>query len=101
MTRLLAAAVVIGAVSLAAASGGEKKMCAKTIEQVLRDHTEELMALIGVVGTAQGLVDDKPCIKVYVVRKTSELEQNIPEVLEGYPVVLQESGEVKSLDGPD
>jgi hypothetical protein len=88
-------------VSLAAASGGETKMCAKTIEQVLRDHTGELMTLIGVVGTAQGLADHTPCIKVYVGKKTPELEQKVPSVLEGYPVVVEEIGQVEALDDLD
>lgn len=76
-------------------------MAARTIEQVLKDHTGELMALTGVVGTAQGLTDDKPCIKVYVVKKTSALGRKIPKALEGYPVVVQETGEIKSLGEPD
>jgi len=73
-------------------------MPARTIEQVLRDHTEELMALIGVVGTAQGLADDRPCIKVYVGKKTPEFEREVPNVLEGYPVVVEEIGQIEALD---
>lgn len=75
----------------------EKQVIAKTIEEVLKDHTEELMSLPGVVGTAQGLCDDKPCIKVYVIEKTSELAQKIPDVLEGYKVMIEETGEIRAL----
>jgi len=42
---------------------GDNIMASKTIEKVLKEHTEELMSIPGVVGTAQGLCDDKPCIK--------------------------------------
>ncbi len=76
---------------------GEKQVTAKTIVEVLKDHTEELMSLSGVVGTAQGLCDDKPCIKVYVIKKTSELAQKIPDIIEGYKVMIEETGEIRAL----
>ena len=77
--------------------GGENAMVAKKIEEVLREHTKELMSLTGVVGTAQGLCDEKPCIKVYVIEKTSELDQKIPRMLKGYPVMIEETGEIRAL----
>ena len=76
---------------------GEKTMPARPIEEVLSEHTDELMSIRGVVGTAQGLFDDKPCIKVFVVKKTPELDQKIPNVLEGHPVVVEETGEIQAL----
>lgn len=76
---------------------GEKQVTAKTIEEVLKEHTEELMSLPGVVGTAQGLCDDKPCIKVYVIEKTSELAQKIPDIIEGYKIMIEETGEIRAL----
>ncbi len=76
---------------------GEKQVTEKTIEEVLKEHTEELMSLPGVVGTAQGLCNDKPCIKVYVIEKTPELAQKIPDIIEGYQVVIQETGEIRAL----
>lgn len=69
----------------------------KAIEQVLREHTGELMAVPGVVGTAIGLCNERPCVKVYVIKRTRDLDQNIPHTLEGYPVMLEESGEFKRL----
>ena len=74
-----------------------QKMTTRTIEQVLQEHTGELISLPGVVGVAQGLDDDKPCIKVLVIEKTVELEQKIPKVLQGYPVVVEQTGEVRAL----
>jgi hypothetical protein len=76
---------------------GEKGMPAKPIEQVLSQHTDELMSIPGVIGTAQGLRDSKPCIMVLVIEKTPELNQKIPHVLEGYTVVVEETGEIRAL----
>jgi hypothetical protein len=76
---------------------GENTVAAKRIEEVLKEHTKELMSLSGVVGTAQGLCDGKPCIKVYVIKKTPELDQKIPNTLEGYPVSIEETGEFRAL----
>jgi len=64
-----------------------------TIEDVLKEHTDELMALPGVVGTGQGLCDGKPCIKVFVMRLTPELEAKIPEKIKGYKVKAVETGQ--------
>ncbi|MGH7494040.1 MAG: hypothetical protein ACREOO_16815 [bacterium] len=72
-------------------------MPARAIEIVLQEHTEELMAMPGVVGTAQGLCDDKPCIKVFVVDLTPELERKIPKQLEGHPVNIEVTGEFRAL----
>ncbi len=70
----------------------------KTIEAVLKEHTGRLMSLPGVVGTAQGLCEGKPCIKVYVEKKTPDLVKQIPSTLEGYEVIIQETGEIRALD---
>lgn len=72
-------------------------MASKTIEQVLKEHTEELMALPGVVGVAQSLCDERDCIKVYVANMTPELEQKIPKELDGYQVDIEVTGEFRAL----
>jgi hypothetical protein len=72
-------------------------MAAKPIGEVLKEHTKALMSTRGVVGTGQGLCEGKPCIKVFVVKKTPDLDQKIPKVLEGYQVVVVETGEIKAL----
>ncbi len=72
-------------------------MAGKRIEEALAEHTPALMALPGVVGTAQGLCDKKPCIVIYVIQKTPELEQKIPATLEGFPVRIEETGEIRAL----
>ena len=70
----------------------------KPIEEVLQQHTDSLMALPGVVGTALGLCADGPCIQVFVVEATEELLKQIPEEIEGYTVDVQQTGEFKALD---
>lgn len=77
--------------------GEEPQVPKKTIEEVLKEHTSKLMSLLGVVGTAQGLCNGQPCIKVFVSKKTAELEQRVPKTLDGYPVVIQETGKFKAL----
>ena len=67
-------------------------MSAMKIEEVLKKYTDNLMSISGVVGTGQSLCDGKSCIKVFVVKKTPELEGKIPENLEGYPVKIKETG---------
>ena len=69
----------------------------KTIEEVLREHTDSLVSVPGVVGTAQGQYAGRPCIKVYVVKKTPELLKKIPSDIEGYTVIVQETGEIRTL----
>ncbi len=76
---------------------GENRMASKTIEEVLNENTRELMSIPGVVGTAQGLCSGKPCIKVYVVKKTPDLDKKIPKSIEGFPVSIEETGEITPL----
>ncbi len=72
----------------------------KTIETTLDQYTDRLMALPGVVGTAIGECKGKPCIQVLVLKKTPDLSRSIPPTLEGFPVVVVETGEIRALD-PD
>ena len=76
---------------------GAQQMPKLTIEQVQEKHQDQLMAISGVGGVGIGAVDGKPVILVLVIKKTPELEQRIPKMLEGYPVVIQETGEVRAL----
>lgn len=78
--------------------GGEKQMPAKSIEKVLEEHTDEWMSIPGVVGTAIGEYEGKPCIKVLVVENTDELTRKVPSQVEGYPVVIEETGEIRALE---
>ncbi len=80
-------------------TGQQKQMTRKDINVVLRDHDKELLAIPGVVGVYVGLLpDDKtPCLKVMVVKETEDLERKIPKSIEGYPVLIEESGVSRPL----
>ena len=70
----------------------------KTIRQVLSNHSDSLMALPGVVGVGQGECSGQPCIRVLASKKTNELLKLVPQVIEGYRVAVDETGEIKALE---
>ena len=69
----------------------------KNIEQVQKDHSEKWMAIQGVEGTAIGLIKDKPCIMVFTSTTTGELSTKIPSTVEGYPVIIKQTGKFHAL----
>lgn len=76
-------------------------MTKKSIEQVLQEHTREWMSIPGVVGTAIGECDGEQCIRVLVIKKTPELAERIPDVIQGFVVDIQETGRIRSLHSPE
>ncbi len=66
----------------------------KTIEQVQQEHTEAWMAIPGVVGTAIGQSEGKPCILIFTAAKTEQVRRKIPATVEGYPVIVEYTGEI-------
>ncbi len=64
---------------------------------IIQKHAGELLSLSGVVGLAEGESEGKPCIKVYISRKTSQLISRIPPSLEGYTVCVEETGDFRAL----
>ena len=80
----------------------EETMARRDINAVLRAHQDELMAIPGVVGVYVGLMDDDktPCLRVMAVKKNQDLERQVPKSLEGYPVVIEETGVIRPLRNP-
>jgi len=76
---------------------GNQDMSQVKIEDVLKEHTDELMSLPGVVGTGQGLCDGNPCIKIFVMELTPELEEKIPKSINGYKVVVEATGQFQAF----
>lgn len=74
-------------------------MSKKTIEQVLEERTDQWMAIPGVEGTAIGLFEDKPCIMILSSVATRQLRSKIPETLNGYRVVIRQTGTFRALEG--
>ena len=110
MTRQIAV-VVLSAVVISAAGSlcgcrhgstteSEKgyRMPAKSIEQVLKENTDAWMAIDGVEGTAIGLYKGKPCMKIFASVKAQELRGKIPPDVEGYPVIIEQTGVFRALD---
>jgi len=51
-----------------------------------------------VVGTAESrLGDGRACILVMVVRLTPELGRRVPRTIEGWPVRIDETGEIHAM----
>lgn len=72
----------------------------KTIQQVMNAHVDGLMSHAGVVGVAVGLNrDGAPCIQVLVEEMSHELRRNIPAELDGYPVLVVVTGEIRGMTG--
>ena len=53
------------------------------------------MALPGVVGTAVGLCDGVPCIRVFLADSSAAARGSIPAQLEGYPVKAEFTGPIR------
>lgn len=71
----------------------------RDINEVMKDHTEELMALPGVVGIYIGKTsDDQLCMRVMVAKKTRELRKQIHKAFEGHPVEIEVSGVIRPLE---
>jgi len=75
-----------------------RTMPEQTIEQVQEEHTDEWMAIPGVEGTAIGLFEGKPCIKVFTSSKKEQVRAKIPSTVEGYPVIIEQTGQFRALD---
>jgi hypothetical protein len=69
-----------------------------TIQEARKKHQNKLMSIPGVIGIGIGAVDGSPVINVLVVKTTPKLEKGIPKTLEGYQVVILETGEIRALN---
>lgn len=67
----------------------------KNINQVKEKHETELMGTPGVVGVAIGEQNGKPCITVLVDSGVPNAGK-VPRSLEGFPVVVQETGPIQA-----
>ena len=73
-------------------------MTKKSIEQVLKDKTDEWMAIPEVVGVAIGESKGKPCIRVFTSARPQQLRAKIPPTIEGYPVIIEQTGPIRALN---
>ena len=73
-------------------------MSSRSIEQVQAAYTDSLMSLPSVVGTAIGLCDGVPCIRVLVSDSAAASRRKIPTRLEGYLVRVEVTSPIRPLD---
>ena len=78
--------------------GKGQSMSEQTIEQVQEKHTDEWMAIPGVQGTAIGMSEGKPRILILSSVSPETLQDKIPSQVEGYPVIVRETGAFHALD---
>src|SRR3989441_11536794 len=86
--RLVATLVVAAALASCACRDHREEtqaVTSRTMEAVLAAHTDSLMALPGVVGTAIGLCDGAPCIRGFLAGSGAAARRRIPTQPEGYP----------------
>lgn len=71
----------------------------RDINAVLADHDRRLLALPGVVGICVALLPDEvtPCLKIMLAQDNPQLRHALPKKLEGYPVIIEVTGEFKPL----
>lgn len=99
--RLIAPALLAGAImACSGAQSGARQgrgadVTARSIEDVLAAHTDSLLALPGVVGTAIALCDGERCIKVMLADSNPGTRARIPPRLEGYRVVVDVTGPIR------
>ena len=95
---------LLGALALAAgcarraARGGDSVATSDSIETVLAAHTDSLMRVPGVVGTALGICDGAPCIRIFVADSSAAERGSLPTRLGGYPVRVEVTGPIRARE---
>ena len=106
-TRRRAASAASGLVVLAvmlSACGGEPAdptpapSDAQPIDQLLAAHTDEMLAIPGIVGLGIGECAGAPCIRVFAETEAASLDEQIPSELDGYPVEVDVTGPIVARD---
>jgi len=69
----------------------------KPIAQVIQEHRTSMLSIPGILGIGQGGSPDTPHITLYVRAQILANLNSIPSILEGYPVVIQETGDIEAL----
>jgi hypothetical protein len=68
------------------------------INLVKDKYVDDLMKVNGVVGVYVGETEQKQqCITVMVIEETEVIKKEIPKELDGYPVIIEVTGEIKPM----
>lgn len=73
-------------------------MVDKDIKDVLLKYSDTLMDIPGVVAVGQGEWRGNQCIRVLVSDRNNDTLEQIPDTIEGYKVIVDESGEFRAFD---
>jgi hypothetical protein len=109
MGQILRTAIIVGYMVLASNLGGcDSKgtgnvgiggpMEDKRIEEVLRERIEEWMNIAGVEGVAIGEHKGTSCIRVFTSINPKNLRDKIPSRVEGYPVIIEKTGQFGAIE---
>jgi len=72
-------------------------MTRPTAAEVIARHADRILAMPGVVGMAEGLFHNKPCIQIHMAGYGHSLRKSLPVDLDGYPVITIVTGEAELL----
>lgn len=94
-TSIMLCTAVVSAMEIGGVMNEKQPPQKRSIQEVKAQHELELLKIQGVQGVGIGRDERKgqPVIKVYIDKKTKDLEERIPSELEGYPVQIEISGE--------
>ena len=70
----------------------------KAVQTVLKENAERWMAIPGVVGTGVGEYKGEPCVRILVIEQGEQVKKGIPSQVEGFPVIVEVTGEIRALD---
>ena len=95
VVRRVIAPVLLAGAFVACSAQRSATVPARSIDEVLAAHTDSLLGLPGVVGTAVASCDGERCIKVFLADSNSDTKARIPPRLEGYRVVVEVTGTIR------
>ena len=75
-------------------------MSSNSIHDVLAAHRDSLMTRPGVAGTAVGLCDGEPCIRVFVVDAAAAESVGVAPRIDGYQVRVEVTGAFHARPAP-
>ena len=69
-----------------------------SIAATIERHSAGLLEIPGVVGIARGNRDGQDVVQILIVKRTGSLVARLPHALDGYPVVVIETGDIRARD---
>lgn len=76
-------------------ASGPEATVSDSLERAQARVTRKVIDMEGVTGTAMGLCNGRPCIKVYLESDSSALRSRLPRSESGFPVVAEVTGKIR------